>query len=270
MAMATILVIEDDVPTLETYGLVLRDAGHEVALAPTSRDGFEALRGQRYDLVLADLSLPDGTALELLDALQAARITVPVIVITGVGNLEIAVDAMRRGAIDYAVKPLIGDDLLSKIDWGLRYAATRDAPRLPPESHAHATTRWAALMVALLSAPRDVRTNNEWARLVGVSVTTLRDWCRMARTSAARSLALGRLLRAVYVSRGQHWQPAERLNVRDPRTLGRMLEKGGLPVDAPRVTIRDLLSAQSFVEDLDALLALRAALVDKDPTAMSG
>jgi DNA-binding NtrC family response regulator len=55
-------------------------------------------------------------------------VTLPVIVVTGESSLETAVDAMRRGAIDDAVKPLIGDDLLAKIDWGL---GTRRRARRP-------------------------------------------------------------------------------------------------------------------------------------------
>jgi ActR/RegA family two-component response regulator len=216
-------------------------------------------RSGPYDLALVDLFLPDGTAIEFLSTLAHERRTLPVIVVTGESSLETAVEAMRQGAIDYAVKPLFGDDLLAKIEWGLRYT-TRSSPPIPPQAYGHASTRWAAMVVALLSSRTDVRTTGEWARLVGVSTTTLRDWCRLANTSAARSLALGRLLRAVHLSRGRPWRPAQFLQTSDPRTLARLLERSGLSADAPSVTVRDLLTAQSLIDDLDALLALRDAV----------
>jgi ActR/RegA family two-component response regulator len=205
--MARILVIEDNPHPLETYAAVLRAAAYDVDLAATAKDGLARVRPEAHDLALVDLFLPDGTAIDLLTTLARRPVSLPVIVVTGEGSLETAVEAMRQGAIDYAVKPLIGDDLLAKVQWGLDYAATRAAPPIPPDAYGHAATRWAALVVALRSAPSDVRTISEWARLVGVSPTTLRDWCRLANASAARSLALGRVLRAVHVSHGRHGGP---------------------------------------------------------------
>jgi DNA-binding response OmpR family regulator len=256
IGMVRILVINDNASTLETYRAVLNESGHISTLAETAREGLEAARAGRYDLALVDLLLPD--ALDILDGLGRST-TVPVIVVTDNGSLDTAVEVMRRGAIDYAVKPLIGADLIAKVEWGLRYAASRSAPPLPPEAYAHAASRWAALVVAMMTAPLDIKTNRDWARLVGVSTTTLRDWCRVANTSAARSLALARLLRAVHLSRGQPWRPAQRLSS-DPRTIKRLIARGGLPVDGNDVTTRDLLRSQSLVDDLDALLALRNAL----------
>lgn len=256
--MARILVIEDNPHTLETYAAVLRAAAYEVELAATAQEGLARARPDAHDLALVDLFLPDGTAIDLLITLARGPVSLPVIVVTGEGSLETAVEAMRQGAIDYAVKPLIGNDLLAKVQWGLQYAATRAAPPISPEAYGHAATRWAALVVTLRSAPSDVRTISEWARLVGVSPTTLRDWCRLANASAARSLALGRVLRAVHVSHGRPWRPAQLLHASDPRTLARLLRRSGLPdrSESP-VTVRDLLTAQSLVTDLDALLALR-------------
>lgn len=259
--MARILVIEDNPQTLETHAAVLRAAGYDVELASAVQEGLARVRLQAHDLALVDLFLSDGTAIDVLVTLARGRLPLPVIVVTGEGSLETAIEAMRQGAIDYAVKPLIGDDLIAKVEWGLRFASTRATPPIPPETFGHAATRWAAMVVTLLSAPIDVRTVSEWARLVGVSPTTLRDWCRLANASAARSLALGRVLRAVHISHGRPWRPAQLLRASDPRTLIRLLERSGLPASSSvPVTVRDLLTAQSLVDDLDALLALRNAV----------
>lgn len=267
--MADILVVEDNDATLNTYGDVLRDAGYGVELVATARGGLERARTRRFDLALVDHWLPDGSAIALLESLHRVRVVLPVIVVTGDNSLDTAVEAMRQGAIDYAVKPLIGDDLLAKVAWGLQYSGKVHTPRVPPEAYRHASTRWAAVIVALLSAPRDIKTNAAWARLVGVSATTLRDWCRLANTSPARSLALARLVRAVYLSRDQAWQPSQRLDTSDPRTLARLLQRGGLPSSDGPVTLLDLLTRQSLVEDFEALLALRNALarIDDEPSS---
>jgi ActR/RegA family two-component response regulator len=267
--MAHILVVEDHESTLQTYGLVLRNAGYGVELVTSARSGLERARTRRFDLALIDHGLPDGSAVGLLESLQRVRVVLPVIVVTGDSSLDTAVEAMRRGAIDYAVKPLLGDDLLAKVAWGLQYSGRIHTPRIPPEAYRHAATRWAALVVAVLSAPRDIKTNAAWARLVGVSATTLRDWCRLANTSPARSLALARLARAVYLSRDQAWQPSQRLDTSDPRTLARLLRRGGLPSSGAPMTLQELLARQSLVEDLDALLALRNALarIDEQPSS---
>lgn len=258
--MARILVIEDNSLTLDIFAALLRDAGHEVGVAATADLGRAEALARRYDLILVDLFLPDGTAIDLLRAWKNARMASPVIVVTGESSVETAVEAIRRGAIDYAVKPLLGDDLLAKVEWGLRYATAAAPPPVPPEDYSHVATRWAALVVAMLDAPRDIRTNREWARLVGVSTTTLRDWCRLAKSSAARSLALARLLRTVHLCRGSAWRPEQHLDVSDPRTLARLIARSGLPPTGATVTVLDLLTSQSFVDDLDSLIALRNAL----------
>ena len=95
-------------------------------LASTVQGGLARVRPQAHDLALVDLFLPDGTAIDLLTTQARGR------------SLDTAVEAMRQGAIDYAVKPLIGDDLLAKVEWGLRYASHRATPPIPPEAFGHA------------------------------------------------------------------------------------------------------------------------------------
>jgi DNA-binding response OmpR family regulator len=188
---------------------------------------------------------------------------VPVVVATGFGTIETAVAAMRRGAVNYVLKPLIGDDLIQQVDLGLAHAASTSIAAHP---HAHAATRWAQAVADFIGAREDARTLGQWARSVGLSASTLRTCCQMAGVSAKRALTLARLVRAVYQSRHVTWQPRQRLNVTDPRTLHRILASGGLSASATRVSLGDLLARQSLVHDRDALHALRAALSNSDPS----
>lgn len=261
--MARLLVLDDDLYTLESWAALLRDAGHDVDTFVSARRGIEALRGNHYDLVLADLFLADGDALELLEQIRETGRRVPVIIATGFGTIETAVAAMKRGATNYVLKPLVGDDLIRQIEFGLAEAAFKNARQVP---HAHAAVKWAQAVVGLLEAREDTRTLGQWARSVGLSASTLRIACQMAGIPAKRALTLARLLRAVYQSRYTTWQPTQRLNITDPRTLHRMLASGGLSASVTSVSVGDLLLKQSLVTDADALAALRAALARTDPS----
>jgi hypothetical protein len=125
----------------------------------------------------------------------------------------------------------------------------------------HAAERWAAAVASLRMSARDARTIADWGRAIGVSAGALREWCQVARVSPRRTLLLARLLRAVTHSTDRPWRPEQRLDIVDRRTLRRLLLAGGLPFEADRVTVSDLLTRQTLVTDSYALLALRKAVL---------
>jgi hypothetical protein len=125
----------------------------------------------------------------------------------------------------------------------------------------HAAERWATAVAGLRAATRDVRTIADWGRAIGVSAGALREWCQIARVSPRRTLLLARLLRAVAHSSNRPWRPEQRLDIVDRRTLRRLLLAGGLPLEAERVTVGDLLARQTLITDPYALVALRRAVL---------
>jgi hypothetical protein len=133
--------------------------------------------------------------------MERGDLRVSVIVVTGFGTIDTAVESMRRGAVDYVEKPIIGDHLLAKVQRALhrREPAALEAE---PAPFTHPGERWARVVLRLRDAARDVPTVESWAGLVGASPTTLRDWCRLANVTAGHSLDLGRFLRAVRCARG--------------------------------------------------------------------
>jgi phosphoserine phosphatase RsbU/P len=101
-----ILTIEDDPAVRSGISAYLEDSGFEMLEAADGLRGVELFRGERPDLVLCDLRLPGMDGLEVLSAITAESPETPVIVVSGVSLVGYAVEALKRGAWDYVMKPI--------------------------------------------------------------------------------------------------------------------------------------------------------------------
>lgn len=100
-----ILVADDDLTLREALASLLREEGHEVV---TAEDGGEALRivdRESFEVALLDLRMPKATGLEVLNRVRVVRPDTAVVMITGQGTIDTAVEAMKGGAIDFVEKP---------------------------------------------------------------------------------------------------------------------------------------------------------------------
>lgn len=125
-----ILLVEDDPMIGEALCVALRDAAYAVDWV---RDGETALRvlgDQAHQAVLLDLGLPRCDGLEVLKKLRASGGTLPVIIITARGELEVRVKGLDLGADDYLVKPFDIDELLARLRATLRRQGGQAAPLL--------------------------------------------------------------------------------------------------------------------------------------------
>ena len=126
-----ILIADDDEPYRSRLGRALRDRGHEVAEAGTCSQALELAAPFEPDHAVLDLRLPDGTGLELLVGLLAARPALRCVVLTGYGSIATAGEAGRQGAVDYLSKPADADEILRAFDPDVDAdAAEEDAPSL--------------------------------------------------------------------------------------------------------------------------------------------
>ena len=101
------LLVVDDEPDLRTlYELALLREGYDIDAAGGVEEGWALLRAARYDAVITDMRLPDGTGLDLLARLEQAGRPEKTIVITAYGSAENAVQALKAGAYDYLTKPV--------------------------------------------------------------------------------------------------------------------------------------------------------------------
>lgn len=105
--MPKILIVEDEAAIRRVLSKILKeeDSDYEVYEAEDGRQGLEMIQSQEFDLVFCDIKMPVMDGMELLGAIQEQYAEIPVVMISGHGDIEVAVEAMRLGAFDYISKP---------------------------------------------------------------------------------------------------------------------------------------------------------------------
>ena len=116
---ANILVVDDDKALADDLAEYLTKSGYQAAAAYGGREALSRFEQGDFQLVIADLKMPEMDGMELLDAVKALDRSVVVIVITGYGSIESAVDAIKRGAFDFIPKPFKMEELGLIIDRAL-------------------------------------------------------------------------------------------------------------------------------------------------------
>jgi len=115
-----ILVMEDEPSVAKGLEMILSEEGYRVDLADTGELAMEAFRQKRFDLLVADLRLPDIDGLEVIKQIKADKPETEVIVITGYGTTARAVEAMKLGVHDFLPKPFTEDQIKAAIDEALK------------------------------------------------------------------------------------------------------------------------------------------------------
>ena len=103
--MASILIIDDDKAIRKTLTEILRYEGYKVDEAADGEEGLRKFSSTAYDLVLCDVKMPKMDGIEFLEKSKMINPDVPIIVISGHGNIETAVEAVKKGAFDFISKP---------------------------------------------------------------------------------------------------------------------------------------------------------------------
>ena len=114
--MNKILVIDDDQAVLNYLNIFLLQAGtFDVTTLAASTKAYDLLKNNQYDILLLDMDMPEVTGLDILKYIQDNAINIQTIVLTGVEDIELAVSAMKLGALEYLIKPVDNERLLSLI-----------------------------------------------------------------------------------------------------------------------------------------------------------
>lgn len=178
--MRTVAVVEDDEAVAASLDALLSSWGFR-CLGFGSGEAFLAAR-PRAECVLLDVRLPGMDGLDVLEAFRAADGVTPVVVMTGHGDVDLAVQAMRGGAQDFVEKPFDGDDLVARID--------RAIDRVGPETECRA--RLGRLTPRETDVLREIvagRANKVIAYNLGISPKTVElHRARVMDKTGARSL----------------------------------------------------------------------------------
>ncbi|MEY2970654.1 MAG: hypothetical protein RLZZ599_1027 [Bacteroidota bacterium] len=103
--MADILVIDDEAPIRETLKEILEYENFNVTLAEDGQKGYQYIQKNDYDVVLCDVKMPGMDGMEVLERSLALKPELPFVMISGHGNVEMAIDATKKGAFDFITKP---------------------------------------------------------------------------------------------------------------------------------------------------------------------
>ena len=121
---ARVLIVEDEEKLRRVLSLQLESAGYEVILAGSAEEALKL--AERANLVITDLRLPAMDGMSLLEAVQRQNARSPVIVMTAFGTVEIAVEAMKKGAADFLPKPFSLDHLMAVVHKALEVQSLRE------------------------------------------------------------------------------------------------------------------------------------------------
>jgi len=111
----SILIVDDEEIIRESLSFILTKEGYRVREAANGRIALEILREDSVDLVLTDLEMPEMKGIELLEQVTRFSPETLVVIITAYGSIDTAIAALRKGAVDYILKPVEFDELLVKV-----------------------------------------------------------------------------------------------------------------------------------------------------------
>ncbi len=169
--MKRILIVDDDVAVTNYLMVALVQTDRfEPTVINDSRHVLETLERAPVDIMLLDMDMPDVSGMDILRRLQELGMDIPVVVLTGVPDVELAVKALKLGAFDYLVKPVEDEELVEVLDNALQHhAMNRSIQQLPtelsrddlrdPAAFEHVPTKDAAMIRVLHTAERMARSD---------------------------------------------------------------------------------------------------------------
>jgi two-component system, NtrC family, response regulator HydG len=174
-AAPTVLVVDDETSILEALSKVLAKEGLDVLTAQNGQEALDVIRRQPVHVMITDLRMPGMSGDDLLKAVKALTPEVEVIVMTAFGTVEVAVQAMKRGAYDFILKPLKRAPVVSTVNKALEKVAlmaeNRDLrARLAAATHREIVGN-SQVMRATLEVARQVANSTATVMLLGESGT---------------------------------------------------------------------------------------------------
>lgn len=118
---STLLIVDDDPYVLESISTLLKEYQYAVYTSLNANDAMQQVRNFSFDVIVTDIKMPQVTGIDLLQNIHAYNQQIPVILMTAFAELDIAVDAIKRGAFDFITKPYNPDYLLHAVEKAAKY-----------------------------------------------------------------------------------------------------------------------------------------------------
>jgi len=113
--LARVLVIDDELEPVDLFSAVLSDSGYEVVSALNGGDGLRLVEIERPDVVLLDLQMPGVAGFDVLRRVRTVRPDLPVIIVSGQADLNVARATLNEGAVDYVSKSFEPEDVVRAV-----------------------------------------------------------------------------------------------------------------------------------------------------------
>lgn len=150
-----ILLIEDDSSTAKSIELMLKSDGYVIDVADLGEDGLDLGKVYEYDIIILDLMLPDMDGFDVLKELRDSRVETPILILSGLGEMENKIKGLGFGADDYLTKPFDKRELTARIQAIVRRS----------QGHSQSTIKIGRMDINLDSRTVDI--DNEAVHLTG-------------------------------------------------------------------------------------------------------
>jgi EAL domain-containing protein (putative c-di-GMP-specific phosphodiesterase class I)/CheY-like chemotaxis protein len=144
-AAKSVLVVDDDAALARFLRRVLEDAGYCVTVAHNGGEAIDVLTRRRFDAVISDIEMPGMSGVELLRVVRVYDLDVPILLMSGAGTVETAMEAISLGALQYLLKPFSSEVLIGAVERAVRLlgmaAGKREALTISGRSEAEAGDR---------------------------------------------------------------------------------------------------------------------------------
>lgn len=118
----SIIVVDDNTFILESVSILLSGFGHKVTVFDNANEALTRLRQESFDVVLSDIKMPVMTGIEFLEKIRTFNSEIPVILMTAYAELDVAINAVKKGAFDFIIKPYKPEYLIHTLDKAVKYS----------------------------------------------------------------------------------------------------------------------------------------------------
>ncbi len=176
-----VLLLEDEFSVAKGLEMVMSEQGYDVDLAPTGQAALDAFRAGRFDLLVADLRLPDMDGMEVIERIKENQPDTSVVIITGYPSVSSAVEAVKMGVSDYLRKPFTEDEFMSAVDETLKKRQKASMEKLITETEKDRLIQKQEVIQVLDRASQD---DNFWRELMENGSVALEGY-RLSRKAKA-------------------------------------------------------------------------------------